>query len=163
MKKFKKIITLGLSLVFVVAIAITSLVIFGNKNRNNERPVSDVEESFNWQDYGVYFASAEEETGASTAPTTMKGGAIYIGPGVDFNVTAGTFSNHEAYYGGAFFVDNGATLNIYGGTIKSNGAMYGGAIYVAEGGTLNLYGGEIIYNNAQEGPAIYVEANSTVV
>ena len=160
MKNIKKVLSICFVMIIALAVAITSFAIFGKKD--GAKTPQPSEEQVNWQDFGIYYASAEEETGASAAPEHMKGGAVYIGPGVELNVNNGTYQYHESYYGGAFYIENGGTLNINGGTLRCNGAMYGGAIYVAEGGTLNLNGGKIEYNNAQLGPAVYIEANSTV-
>ena len=156
MKNIKKVLSICFVMIIAIAIAITSLAIFGKKDGVQKPQPS--EEQVNWLDYGIYFASAEEETGASAAPEHMKGGATYIGPGSTVNLNIGTIEYHEGYYGGAFYVANNATLNINGGTIRCNGAMFGGAIYIEAGGTCNINGGYIEYNSAEEGPAIYIES-----
>ena len=112
---------------------------------------------------GVYFASAEEETGAALSPEDMKGGGVYIEDGAHFNMDDGTIKNHEAYYGGAIYVAKGGTLTMTGGTIENNSSMFGGAIYVEDGGVANITGGTIKNNTSQaKQAAIYVESGAEV-
>ena len=155
MKNFKKILSSCIIALVVIATAVTSTIIFAGKGKGGVPAPETQKENINWLDYGVYFASAEEAAEVDVAPESMKGGAVYIGPGTVMNITGGTIEYHEAMYGGAFFVDEGAVLNISGGTIRCNGAMWGGAIFVNQGGTLNITGGSIEYNSAEEGPAIF--------
>ena len=160
MKNVKKICSLCLIFVVVIAAAITSLFVLNKRTANPH--VENQEESIDWKSLGVYFASTDEASEVEDAPESMKGGAAYLGPGTQMDITGGTVQYHEAVYGGGFFIDKGATLNISGGTIRCNGAMYGGAIFINEGGTLNIMGGSIEYNNAEEGPAIYARGNCKI-
>ena len=162
MKNFKKILSICIIALVVIATAVTSTIIFGGKGKGGVPAPETQKENINWLDYGIYHASAEEETGASVAPEYMKGGAVYLGPGVQLEINNGVTEYHEGYFGGAFYIDKGAKLTINGGTIRCNGAMYGGAIYIAEGGELYVNGGNIEYNSAEQGPAIYAEANSII-
>lgn len=162
MKNIKKILSFSLMFVFVIAAAITSIFLFSGKPRG-ENPQGGLSQEIDfdaWEKLGVHYASAEEETGASTAPREMKGGAVYVGTGNKVVVDSGVFENHEGYYGGCFYVAAGGELYISGGTIQLNGAMYGGAIYIENGGYCEISGGKIINNCAQNGPAIWIENTS---
>ena len=98
-----------------------------------------------------------EDTGASTADKSFKGGALYLGSGADYIMSGGTITNKNNVYGGAVYVSKEATFTMNGGMITGCSALYGGAIYVEAGGTCNINGGEISGNKAQNAPAIYVE------
>ena len=104
----------------------------------------------------IYYASAED-TGASTASSAYKGGAIFIEPNAQVNMKGGTLQNHSNTYGGAVFISSGATFTLDNGTITGCQATYGGGIYVSSGATCIINGGQIVGNSANYGPAIYVE------
>lgn len=120
----------------------------------------DVEQIKNVQEQ---ITSAEEDTGASLADESEKGGAIYVGANSSYTMTGGEIFGHTMRYGGAVFVGAGGTFNMLGGKISGNRAKYGGAIYVAQGGTLNLARGTITGNYSENGPAIYCELGATIV
>ena len=98
-----------------------------------------------------------EDTGASEADISEKGGAVYLKEGARYTMSDGSISGKSVKYGGAVFIEKNATFTLNGGTIRNNTAKYGGAIYVASGGTCNINGGEITGNRAEYEPAIYVE------
>ena len=104
----------------------------------------------------IYYASAED-TGASTASSAYKGGAIFIEPNAQVNMKGATLQNHSNTYGGAVFISSGATFTLDNGTITGCQATYGGGIYVSSGATYIINGGQIVGNSANYGPAIYVE------
>lgn len=104
-----------------------------------------------------YYASASEQTGASTASSVYKGGAIYVGANSSYTMTNGSKSGYSRIYGGAVYVASGATFIMKGGVIESNSATYGGAVYVEAGGTFIMNGGTIRNNSAKTAPAVYIE------
>ena len=110
----------------------------------------------------IMFAVASEETGASSAPSSEKGGCHYLGAGTKMTMSEGSITGTSKKYGGAVFISDGATFTMSGGTISGCTARYGGAIYVASGGTLNMTGGTIENCGGTFAPAIYVEENATV-
>ena len=110
----------------------------------------------------IMFAVASEDTGASSAPSSEKGGCHYLGAGTKMTMSEGTITGTSKKYGGAVYISSGATFTMSGGTISGCTARYGGAIYVASGGTLNMAGGTIEECGATYAPAIYVEENATV-
>lgn len=110
----------------------------------------------------IMFAVASEDTGASSAPSSEKGGCHYLGAGTKMTMSEGTITGTSKKYGGAVYISSGATFTMSGGTISGCTARYGGAIYVASGGTLNMTGGTIEECGATYAPAIYVEENATV-
>ena len=109
----------------------------------------------------IYYASAED-TGASTASSAYKGGAIFIEPNAQVNMKGGTLQNHSNTYGGAVFISSGATFTLDNGTITNCQATYGGGIYVSSGATCIINGGQIVGNSANYGPAIYVEKDGVL-
>jgi len=155
MKKISKIISMCLICVLAIAGAITGLVLM-NKKPNNED--SSVIEPVN-----IYYATAEENTGAALAAEEKKGGAHYVGKGSLLELTSGLTRGQEANYGGAIYIDNGGRFVLNGGTISYNYAEYGGAIYVAAGGVCELNAGTISYNKSKDAAAIYVEAGATLI
>lgn len=131
-------------------------------NMQSEAPVSQVVQQAEKQQHpGVYYASAEEETGASEAPRQSKG-AIYVGSGSTFTFSSGTIKGHSATYGGAVYVASGGVFTMTGGTIEDNEAEYGGAIYVESGGVCNLYSGLIQGNLSDQGKSVYAEHDGHV-
>ncbi len=98
-----------------------------------------------------------EETGASTADRSQKGGAIYVDAGANYVMNGGVISGKRNVYGGAVYVGKGATFTMNGGMITKCEAKYGGAIYIENGGECIINGGEITDNTASVAPAIYVE------
>ena len=98
-----------------------------------------------------------ENTGASSASKTQKGGSIYVENGATYVMNGGTITGMTKTYGGAVYIEDGATFTMNAGTITGCKAKYGGAIYVASGGTCNINGGTITGNFAENAPAIYVE------
>ncbi|MBQ7466559.1 MAG: leucine-rich repeat protein [Clostridia bacterium] len=112
---------------------------------------------------GVYYASENEDSGASQAPLTAKAGSIYVGSGSSFTMSQGAIRSHSAEYGGAIYVANGGTFTMTGGVIAYNQAKWGGAIYVEAGGTCHLLGGSITGNASEEATAVYVEDGGTLV
>ena len=52
-----------------------------------------------------------DESGASSADKSQKGGAIYLEEGATYIMTGGTIENHKNIYGGAVYVSNKATFN----------------------------------------------------
>lgn len=129
-----------------------SLLKTNEQEKGNQTSVNDI----------IMFATAAEETGASSAPSSEKGGCHYLGAGTKMTMSSGTITGKKNKYGGAVFISDGATFTMSGGTISSCKATYGGAIYVASGGTLNMTGGKIEKCKANYAPAIYVEENATV-
>ena len=109
----------------------------------------------------IYYASAED-TGASTASSAYKGGAIFIEPNAQVNMKGGTLQNHSNTYGGAVFISSGAIFTLDNGTITGCQATYGGGIYVSSGATCIINGGQIVGNSAEYGPAIYVEKDGVL-
>ena len=110
----------------------------------------------------VTYAVASEDTGASTAPSSEKGGCHYLGTGTKMTMSEGTITGTSKKYGGAVYISSGATFTMSGGTISGCTARYGGAIYVASGGTFNMTGGIIECNSATVASAIYVEDGANV-
>ena len=131
----------------------------GRNNQNNKtvQTVNPMVES----DAQIYYASAED-TGASTASSAYKGGAIFIEPNAQVNMKGGTLQNHSNTYGGAVFISSGATFTLDNGTITGCQATYGGGIYVSSGATCIINGGQIVGNSANYGPAIYVEKDGVL-
>ena len=103
-----------------------------------------------------------ENTGASIADKSKKGGALYIEKGAVYNMKGGCITGMYNVYGGAVYVSDGATFNMEGGTINGCQAKYGGAIYVESGGEVNITNGIITGNFAENAPAIYVEDGGVV-
>ncbi len=103
-----------------------------------------------------------DESGASSAPKSQKGGAIFLEEGATYTMNGGTISNNSNVYGGAIYISNKASFTMTGGTIEKNTATYGGAIYVASGGKCIISGGTIKNNSANVAPAIYVEDGGTL-
>ena len=168
MSKIKKLIIVILSCFIMVASVVTGVLVSNNKNdeTNNTTNNNQVEEGEQVSppnyDGMIYYATPSEDTGASVAEPTKKGGVIYLESGSTFELVDGTLSNNESYYGGAVYISKGATFNMRGGVIENCHAMYGGAIYIEEGGFCNILGGSIINNTAEDAPAIYVESGATL-
>ena len=156
MKKFKKIMSFCLTFVIIVAAAVASILIF-DKTKSPLVPdgSSPIENQVNYDDLGVHFASANEDSGAESAPIELKGGCIVIGNGNRVQINNTTVEYHEGLYGGAFYVQAGGVLEINGGAIRNNGAKYGGAIYIEYGGKCIINGGAIENNSAEYGAAIW--------
>ena len=144
----KRIIATVMPIIMVAIISLCLCLPLGGKDKT--------ENSNKGNNTPIYFASAEE-TGASTASSSEKGGAIYVGVNSTYMMKGGTIEGKTKIYGGAVFISSGATFTMEGGTITGCQAKYGGAIYVASGGTCNIYGGSITGNKAEHAPAIYVE------
>ena len=66
-----------------------------------------------------------EDTGASTADKSFKGGALYLGSGADYIMSGGTITNKNNVYGGAVYVSKEATFTMNGGMITGCSALYG--------------------------------------
>ena len=166
MKKFNKILTICLCILFIATSVFTGIYLFSEPsedvNNNNEVISDSVDKEKNDYNGMIYFANESENTGASEASYTMKGGAIHISSGSTFEFDSGTIQNHEGYFGGAVYVSKDATFKMTGGTICYNYSKYGGAIYVEEGGNCIIEGGSIINNMAENAPAIYVENNAFI-
>jgi len=166
--KNKKLLTLIISVAVVVVFSlITCLVVFlPNKTKaDDEVNVNQNATTVAGADY----ASAEEDTGASTASSKEKGGVVYLGVGATYTMVGGTMKDHKNRYGGAVYVSDGAVFTMTGGLITNCKSEYGGAIYVASGGTCIILGGEIV-GNKSESAAIFVEEggclevkNSTII
>ena len=110
----------------------------------------------------IYSASADEQSsGASSASSVYKGGAVYIQPNCTYKMTGGTINGHEKKYGGAVYVSGGSTFEMTGGTISNCTATYGGAVYIESGGTFVFSGGTIENCSADKGYAVYIEAGGT--
>ena len=144
----KRIIAMVMPIMMVAIVSLCLCLPLGGKEKTDN--------SNNGNNTPIYFASAEE-TGASTASSSEKGGAIYVGVNANYTMKGGTIEGKTNTYGGAVFISSGATFTMEGGTITGCQAKYGGAIYVASGGTCNIYGGSITGNKAEHAPAIYVE------
>ena len=144
----KRIIAVVMPIIMVAIVSLCLCLPLGRKDKT--------ENSNKGNNTPIYFASAEE-TGASTASSSKKGGAIYVGVNANYTMKGGTIEGKINTYGGAVFISSGATFTMEGGTITGCQAKYGGAIYVASGGTCNIYGGSITGNKAEHAPAIYVE------
>ena len=144
----KRIIGVVMPIIMVAIVSLCLCLPLGGKDKT--------ENSNKGNNTPIYFASAEE-TGASTASSSEKGGAIYVGVNANYTMKGGTIEGKTKIYGGAVFISSGATFTMEGGTITGCQAKYGGAIYVASGGTCNIYGGSITGNKAEHAPAIYVE------
>jgi len=149
MKKISKIISMCLICVLAIAGAITGLFLM-NKKPNNEDP--SVIEPVN-----IYYATAEENTGAALAAEEKKGGAHYVGKGSLLELTSGLTRGQEANYGGAIYIDNGGRFVLNGGTISYNKSKDAAAIYVEAGATLIIGDNVVIQNNG------YVEFDEYVV
>ncbi len=102
-------------------------------------------------------ATYAEDTGASTADKSKKGGAIFLAEGVSYTMKGGKIEGKKKKYGGAVYVSKDATFTLDGGTITGCQAKYGGAIYVANGGHCIIKSGTVNLNKSESGPAIYVE------
>ncbi len=102
-------------------------------------------------------ATYAEDTGASTAEKSKKGGAIFLAEGVSYTMKGGKIEGKKKKYGGAVYVSKDATFTLDGGTITNCQAKYGGAIYVANGGHCIIKSGTVNLNKSESGPAIYVE------
>ena len=150
----KRIIAIVMPIIMVAIVSLCLCLPLGENNQNNKtiQTVNPMVES----DAQIYYASAED-TGASTASSAYKGGAIFIEPNAQVNMKGGTLQNHSNTYGGAVFISSGATFTLDNGTITSCQATYGGGIYVSSGATCIINGGQIVGNSANYGPAIYVE------
>ena len=151
----KRIIAVVMPIIMVAIISLCLCLAMANKDVGNNNV------DYNSNKTPIYFASAEE-TGASTASSSEKGGAIYVGVNANYTMKGGTIEGKTNTYGGAVFISSGATFTMEGGTITGCQAKYGGAIYVASGGTCNIYGGSITGNKAEHAPAIYVEDGGTL-
>ena len=149
----KRIIAIVMPIMLVAIVSLCLCLPLGGKDKT--------ENSNKGNNTPIYFASAEE-TGASTASSSEKGGAIYVGVNANYTMKGGTIDAKTNTYGGAVFISSGATFTMEGGTITGCQAKYGGAIYVASGGTCNIYGGSITGNKAEHAPAIYVEDGGTL-
>lgn len=91
------------------------------------------------------------DTGAGSAETSEKGGAIYLETGNTLYLNKGaTISGHANRYGSAIYVSKGAKLILDGGIITGNSGKYG-AIYVEAGGELELRKGLVTGNYSQYG------------
>ena len=172
MKSWKKFLIVSLSFLFVAASVLGGLSNFRNfnnitsnngSNNNSQNQEGNIVNPEKPNDYDgmVYYASEDEETGASAAPRDIKGGAVYVGNGTVVEMSGGFVQNHEGYYGGAVYVANGGTFKMSGGTIEYNYSKFGGAIYVEKGGICEITGGNIIKNKS-ENAAIYAEDGSNV-
>ena len=151
----KRIIAMVMPIMLVAIVSLCLCLPMANKDIGNNNV------DYNSNKTPIYFASAEE-TGASTASSSEKGGAIYVGVNANYTMKGGTIEGKINTYGGAVFISSGATFTMEGGTITGCQAKYGGAIYVASGGTCNIYGGSITGNKAEHAPAIYVEDGGTL-
>ena len=151
----KRIIAIVMPIMLVAIVSLCLCLPMANKDIGNNNV------DYNSNKTPIYFASAEE-TGASTASSSEKGGAIYVGVNANYTMKGGTIEGKTNTYGGAVFISSGATFTMEGGTITGCRAKYGGAIYVASGGTCNIYGGSITGNKAEHAPAIYVEDGGTL-
>ena len=151
----KRIIAIVMPIIMVAIVSLCLCLPMANKDVGNNNV------DYNSNKTPIYFASAEE-TGASTASSSEKGGAIYVGVNANYTMKGGTIEGKTKTYGGAVFISSGATFTMEGGTITGCQAKYGGAIYVASGGTCNIYGGSITGNKAEHAPAIYVEDGGTL-
>ena len=151
----KRIIAIVMPIMLVAIVSLCLCLPMANKDIGNNNV------DYNSNKTPIYFASAEE-TGASTASSSEKGGAIYVGVNANYTMKGGTIEGKTNTYGGAVFISSGATFTMEGGTITGCQAKYGGAIYVASGGTCNIYGGSITGNKAEHAPAIYVEDGGTL-
>ena len=150
----KRIIAIVMPIIMVAIVSLCLCLPLARNKQNNRtmQTVNPMVES-NAQ---IYYASAED-TGASTASSAYKGGAIFIEPNAQVNMKGGTLQNHSNTYGGAVFISSGATFTLDNGTITNCQATYGGGIYVSSGATCIINGGQIVGNSANYGPAIYVE------
>ena len=150
----KRIIAMVMPIVLAAVFSLCVLLPRGQEKKDNAtiQTVNPMVES----DAQIYYASAED-TGASTASSAYKGGAIFIEPNAQVNMKGGTLQNHSNTYGGAVFISSGATFTLDNGTITGCQATYGGGIYVSSGATCIINGGQIVGNSANYGPAIYVE------
>ena len=155
----KRIIAIVMPIIMVVIVSLCLCLPLARNKQNNAtiQTVNPMVES-NAQ---IYYASAED-TGASTASSAYKGGAIFIEPNAQVNMKGGTFQNHSNTYGGAVFISSGATFTLDNGTITGCQATYGGGIYVSSGATCIINGGQIVGNSAEYGPAIYVEKDGVL-
>ena len=150
----KRIIAMVMPIMLAAVFSLCVLLPRGQEKQNNRtmQTINPMVES----DAQIYYASAED-TGASTASSAYKGGAIFIEPNAQVNMKGGTLQNHSNTYGGAVFISSGATFTLDNGTITNCQATYGGGIYVSSGATCIINGGQIVGNSANYGPAIYVE------
>ena len=150
----KRIIAIVMPIMLAAVFSLCVLLPRGQEKQNNRttQTINLMVES----DAQIYYASAED-TGASTASSAYKGGAIFIEPNAQVNMKGGTLQNHSNTYGGAVFISSGATFTLDNGTITGCQATYGGGIYVSSGATCIINGGQIVGNSANYGPAIYVE------
>ncbi len=150
----KRIIAVVMPIMLVAIVSLCLCLPLRENNQNNKtvQTINPMVES----DAQIYYASAED-TGASTASSAYKGGAIFIEPNAQVNMKGGTLQNHSNTYGGAVFISSGATFTLDNGTITGCQATYGGGIYVSSGATCIINGGQIVGNSANYGPAIYVE------
>ena len=155
----KRIIAIVMPIIMVAIVSLCLCMPLGRNNQNNKtvQTVNPMVES----DAQIYYASAED-TGASTASSAYKGGAIFIEPNAQVNMKGGTLQNHSNTYGGAVFISSGATFTLDNGTITGCQATYGGGIYVSSGATCIINGGQIVGNSANYGPAIYVEKDGVL-
>ena len=138
-----------LKLILFVLLPIICIIVAGIPFTLADYPETSIEQTMN--------GTSAEDTGASTADKSLKGGAFYISGGASYTMTGGSITGKTNQYGGAVYVTNGSTFTMTGGTITGCTALYGGAIYVEAGGTCNITGGTITGNKAQFAPAIYVE------
>ena len=145
-------IVMPIMLVAIVSLCLCMPLARNKQNNRTMQTINPMVES----DAQIYYASAED-TGASTASSAYKGGAIFIEPNAQVNMKGGTLQNHSNTYGGAVFISSGATFTLDNGTITGCQATYGGGIYVSSGATCIINGGQIVGNSANYGPAIYVE------
>ena len=158
-KLVKRIIAMVMPIIMVAIISLCLCLPLARNKQNNRtmQTVNPMVES----DAQIYYASAED-TGASTASSAYKGGAIFIEPNAQVNMKGGTLQNHSNTYGGAVFISSGATFTLDNGTITGCQATYGGGIYVSSGATCIINGGQIVGNSANYGPAIYVEKDGVL-
>ena len=155
----KRIIAMVMPIMLVAIVSLCLCMPLARNKQNNKaiQTINPIVES----DAQIYYASAED-TGASTASSAYKGGAIFIEPNAQVNMKGGTLQNHSNTYGGAVFISSGATFTLDNGTITNCQATYGGGIYVSSGATCIINGGQIVGNSAEYGPAIYVEKDGVL-
>ena len=84
-----------------------------------------------------------EDTGASLADRSEKGGAVYLTNNASYTMSGGSIKGKDNTYGGAIFLESGCTFTMYDGVISGCSAKYGGAIYVSSGAVCNINGGSI--------------------
>lgn len=149
MKNKWKFLVAHICLTVICVVAVGLAVFLPNKTKASE--------FYQFSSLETQIAVSAEETGASTANSSEKGGSIYVTTGSTFNFEGGIIQGHNKKFGGAVYVTENSKFKMTGGTISNNTAKFGGAIYVAKGGTCEILGGEISQNFADSGAAIYVE------